>query len=397
MSLAPSAAPLPSPSFADRDSRNAAIALGLMLPTDVVLYLLLPMYAGSFGVSLAEAGMLLAANRLVRIVGYGWVARFYARRGDRPTCTLAVLASVACALGYATLSGFWLLLPLRLLWGLSFAALNLATQALATAQTAGAARRSGRSRAIIAVGPVLALPLGALLAQWAGPRAIFVLLAVAALAGLLAARRLPSTRHPVVAMAKQRMKRPNSLDAWSFMEGFTLDGLFVIGLSFLGKDLLPGSAVVVAGVLLALRYLAEIVLSPVGGHMAERWGAEPLLVSMSLLTCIALLGFGAGWLWSCAAVIVVLRALQLPLLAPIVAHRHPGPDRVQALAARSVWRDIGAGTGPLAAGLLLPVLPALWIYALAALLLALAALACGRDARRLSTQRQQEHAGARSH
>lgn len=78
---------------------------------------------------------------------------------------------------------------------------------------------------------------------------------------------------------------------------------------------------------------------------------------------------------------MVLRALQLPLLEPIVAHRHPGPDRVRALAARSVWRDIGAGLGPMAAGLLLPTVPAAWIYGAAALMLALAAVACARPAR----------------
>ncbi len=144
--------------------------------------------------------------------------------------------------------------------------------------------------------------------------------------------------------------------------------------------MLPGGAVVAAGVLLALRYGAEIVLSPLGGQMADRWGAERLLVGFSLLTALALLGFGTGWLWSCAAAIVVLRALQLPLLAPIVARRHPGPERVGALAARSVWRDIGAGLGPMAAGLLLPVLPAPWLYGLPAAMLAAAALACGRTA-----------------
>jgi len=154
------------------------MALGLSLPADVVLYLLLPMYASQFGVTLAEAGMLLAANRLVRIAGYGFVARFYARNGDRLTCTIAVVAAAVCGLGYATLSGFWALLPLRLMWGLCFAALNLSTQALATADPVGAARRNGRSRAFIAVGPVLALPLGALLAHWTGPRAIFGILAV---------------------------------------------------------------------------------------------------------------------------------------------------------------------------------------------------------------------------
>ena len=70
-----------------------------------------------------------------------------------------------------------------------------------------------------------------------------------------------------------------------------------------------------------------------------------------------------------------------------MAHRHPGPDRVQALAARSVWRDIGAGTGPLVAGLVLPVVSSLWVYGVAALLLALAALACGRGAPPASSAR----------
>lgn len=78
---------------ADRRARRAAIALGAALPGDVLLYLLLPMFADRFGVTLAEVGVPLAANRLVRIVGYGWVARFYARHGDRPTCELAVVAA----------------------------------------------------------------------------------------------------------------------------------------------------------------------------------------------------------------------------------------------------------------------------------------------------------------
>ncbi len=370
--------PRTPPAATDLDSRHAALALALSLPGDTVLYLLLPMYAAQFGLTLAEAGVLLAANRLVRIAGYGPVARCHAHSGDRATCTLAVTTAAVCALGYATLSGFWALLPLRLLWGLCFAGLNLSTQSLATADPVGAARRSGRSRAFIAIGPVLALPAGALLSQWAGPRPIFFVLAAVSLLGLCAARRLPSSPHPVAAPAR-RFRRPNSLDAWSFMEGLTLDGLFIVGLSYLGKDLLPGGAVVVAGLLMALRYLAEIILSPVGGHMAERLGAERLLVILSLFTAVALAGFGAGWLWACAVAIVVLRALQLPLLAPIVAKRTPGPGRVQALAARSVWRDIGAGTGPMLAGLLLPVASPLWLYGIAALLLALAALVTGYE------------------
>lgn len=375
------APPTPSaPSTTDLNARFSAIALAVALPGDTVLYLLLPMFAPQFGVSVAEAGILLAANRLIRIMGYGWVARFYARRGDRPTDTLAVIAAAISALGYATLSGLWLLLPMRLLWGLSFAALNLSTQATATAQAAGASRRNGRSRAIVAMGPMLALPIGALLAEAWGPRVIFFVLTAVALTGLLATRRLPVESHPAPPM-RRRLTMPSSLDVWSFLEGFTLDGLFVMGLGYLGKDLLPGGAVLAAGTLMALRYFSEILLSPIGGQMAERVGPERLLVILSLLTTVVLVGFGAGWLWSCAAAIVVLRALSLPLISPIVARRTPGPGRVQALAARNVWRDIGAGTGPLAAGVLLPILPSFWIYTVSAALLAIAALACVRPVR----------------
>jgi DHA1 family inner membrane transport protein len=135
---------------------------------------------------------------------------------------------------------------------------------------------------------------------------------------------------------------------------------------------------VAAALLMALRYFSEILLSPIGGHLAERFGAERLLVTLSLMTTVVLVGFGAGWVWSCAIAIVVLRALQLPLISPIVARRTPGPGRVQALAARAVWRDIGAGTGPLVAGLLLPIVPSVWIYAVAAGLLALSAVAVVR-------------------
>ena len=141
---------------------------------------------------------------------------------------------------------------------------------------------------------------------------------------------------------------------------------------------MPGGAVLAAGLLMALRYFSEIVLSPLGGRLAERFGAERLLVSLSLLTAAVLVGFGAGWLWSCATAIVVLRALQLPLVAPIVALRTPGPERVRALAARAVWRDIGAGSGPIAAGLLLPIVPSFWIYSASAALLAVAAVACAK-------------------
>jgi DHA1 family inner membrane transport protein len=367
----------PTPSQADRRSLRAALVLALCLPADTLLYLLLPMFPQAFGISLAQAGVLLAANRIVRIFGYRYVMQLYSQHGDRLALSLAAGTSALCALGYATLSGFWALLVLRLGWGLSYAALNLSTQVLATAEPSGAARRTGRSRALIAMGPALALPLGALVCMAYGPRLIFVLMLVAALLALYLARGLPNAAHPQSA-ASRRFAWPNALAMWSFVEGLTLDGLFILGLSLLAQDLMDANAVLVAGLLLALRYVSEMLLSPLGGSAAQRYGALPMLVGGSLLTSLALVAFGCHWLIAGGAAVLVLRALQLPLVVTLVAERHTGAQRVRALAANAVWRDIGAGIGPLLAGVILPIADSVWVYSLAALALAISALACTR-------------------
>src|SRR3954452_21526403 len=85
---------------ADGHSRNAALSLAFAQPGDTLLYLLLPLHHDAFGVSLAEAGLLLAANRLVRIAGYGWIARLYAERGARASCLVAASAALLATFGY---------------------------------------------------------------------------------------------------------------------------------------------------------------------------------------------------------------------------------------------------------------------------------------------------------
>ena len=360
----------------DRASRDASLVLGLALPADVLLYLLLPLHHAAFGVTLGEAGLLLAANRLVRIAGYGWVARLYARRGPRPACLLAACGAAVAALGYGLLSGVWALLLVRLLWGMCYAALNIAAQALPTAEPAGAARRSGRSRAIIAAGPMLGMLGGAALSQVAGPRPAFLVLSAVALLAIPFALRLPGSPEAGSGHAPggPRFALPSRLDMWSFVQGLTLDGLFVIGLSVLAAAAAPDRAALAAGAALALRYVAEIALGPLGGALAGRHGARRLLVLLTFAAGVGLAMVGIGLLWSGAVLVVLLRGLIQPLPAPVAAADNPGPARVPALAKMATWRDLGAGAGPLLAGLLLPVLPASLLYGGAAVLVAASAI-----------------------
>jgi Major Facilitator Superfamily len=183
---------------ADHASRHAALTLTLALPGDTVLYLLLPLHAATFGVTLPEAGLLLAANRIVRVFGYHWVARFYATRGPRAACLAASAGAILSTFGYAACSGIWPLLVARLMWGLAFAAMNISNQALPTSHMQDAPRRMGRARSIVAVGPMAGLLAGGITADLWGPRVVFFALGRIAFAAPVFAIRLPTTPEPVV-------------------------------------------------------------------------------------------------------------------------------------------------------------------------------------------------------
>jgi MFS family permease len=231
-------------------------------------------------------------------------------------------------------------------------------------------------RSIVAAGPVSGLLAGAVVAQFAGPRAAFLLLAAAALLAFPFAARLPrGGEGRPDRLPRPRFGLPSRLDTWSFVQGMTLDGLFVLGLSVLAAAALPNYAALAAGAALALRYIAEILLAPFGGGLAERHGPRRVLTVLSVATALGLGVIGLGALWVGAVLVVVLRGLIQPIAAPVVALENPGRLRVPALARLATWRDLGAGAGPLLAGALLPLVAQEILYGAAAALLAVSALA----------------------
>ena len=89
-----------------------------------------------------------------------------------------------------------------------------------------------------------------------------------ALVAFLFAVRLPNTGEGrPERFSRPRFGLPSRLDSWSFIQGMTLDGLFVLGISILAAAALPGYAALAAGAALALRYIAEISSRP----LAEPW------------------------------------------------------------------------------------------------------------------------------
>src|SRR4051812_45971106 len=89
-----------------RDTIVAATCLGLVWPGDALIYVVLPLYPGEFGVEIATIAILLSVNRVIRIVGYGWVSPLARRFGANALTAVACAAGALSTLGYGLLGGF---------------------------------------------------------------------------------------------------------------------------------------------------------------------------------------------------------------------------------------------------------------------------------------------------
>ena len=117
----------------------------------------------------------------------------------------------------------------------------------------------------------------------------------------------------------------------------------------------------------ALKGLVQVVLSPVGGALGERFGAQRLMILMQAFMVIglALVAISAErWplllLISMAAVAMSRAVLQVLVLA-VAAQRHPD-DAMRSFSVLATWGDIGSAVGPLLAGFLFVNVSALGLY-----------------------------------
>jgi MFS family permease len=97
-----------------RSTVVAAACLGIVWFGDAVIYVVLPLYAAAFGCDALMVGVLLSVNRVVRILGYGWVGPLARAYGSNLLTAAACAAGALSTLAYGLLSGFVLLFVARM-------------------------------------------------------------------------------------------------------------------------------------------------------------------------------------------------------------------------------------------------------------------------------------------
>ena len=251
---------------------------------DTLLYVVLPLYHQDFGISLAMVGVLLSLNRWIRLLANSGVAAIGERVGPHALMVMAAVGSVVSTTLYGLVENEAVQVAARMLWGISYASLNLSTLAYAVSDRANAGKRVGASRAAIGMVQALSLVGGAWIALQVGPRSVFLIFGGLTLISLVAALLLPRLPREIADKKPFRLPVPHRLEIWGFTLGFTGDGVFLLTLSFLMKDSITWVAPVLAtAILLALRWLVEITTGPLGGWIGDRFGARRISIVNGVL------------------------------------------------------------------------------------------------------------------
>jgi predicted MFS family arabinose efflux permease len=286
------------------------LTIGLSILGDSFLYGNLPIEAENLGIALPLVGVLLSANRLVRLISNTWASSVFEKFGPRkPFIASTVLALITTAL-YGVGWGFTVFLLARMGWGIAWSALRQGGyQAVWTGGPYAKGKLMGLLWGMIRLGSAFSVVMGGYLRDLWGYRAgVLGVMSVSALAIPVAlsirwpaeAQRISSSRQSFwegwkEALRTQRGRR--LLLAGSIHTLF--EGILIATASlFLARrlgnfDFLSGLGIrigTIAGLLLALRWTSDILFAPGIGWMADRLGQLRSLVVLVCVLLVSLLG-----------------------------------------------------------------------------------------------------------
>jgi MFS family permease len=349
------------------------LTIGLSILGDSFLYGNLPIEAENLGIALPLVGVLLSANRLVRLISNTWASSVFEKFGPRkPFIASTVLALITTAL-YGVGWGFMVFLLARMGWGIAWSALRQGGyQAIWTGGQHAKGRLMGLLWGMIRLGSAFSVLLGGYLRDLWGYRAgVLGVMSVSVLAIPVAlsirwpaeAQRISSSRQSFWEGWKEALKTERGrrlLLAGSIHTLF--EGVLIATASlFLARrlgnfDFLSGLGIrigTIAGLLLALRWTSDILFAPGIGWMSDRLGQ---VKSLAVLVCVLLVSlagavsFSGPYLVLCLAFLFVSSAglnIILSALANSLSVHMERPHIYLGVYATAI--DGGAALGPLLA------------------------------------------------
>jgi len=344
---------------------------------DATLYTVLPTHADETGIALIQVGIILSANRIVRLFLNGPMGLAYDRSRRRRLFISALFVGALSTVLYAATYGFWPLLVGRLLWGLAWSGIWVGgtTIILDVTTDDDRGRWTGLYQTWFFLGAAFGAFAGGMLTDQLGYHAaMWIGAAVTAFGGLIALLALPETRGVRLEIIPASRSNP-ALDwyrnpgLWvvAVLQGinrFVFAGVLAATMALLvqdqfsaagltiGSDLVIGVATL-TGMLMAGRTVLSMLSAPLSGNLSDRlgsrWGVTTIgmvagAVSMLLLSRSSpvsiLFGVTLG-----AVVAGSIQALVTAQTGDLVEQHQRG----RAIGMLHTAGDLGSAAGPLVA------------------------------------------------
>ena len=355
------------------------IGTAISLLGDATLYTVLPHpdISAQLGITLSMVGLLLGANRAIRLVLNGPVGILYDRMPRRGLLIAGLSLGAGSSIFYAVGNGFWPLLMGRVFWGLAFSLLwvggNSVVLDVSTEENRG--HNSGIYQMWFFIGIATTSFFGAVLTDMAGFRnGQWISVAVIAATALVWFFFLPETRindttsQDTVKEADKpaKMKLPWKVIAATsftvFVARFLVWGVLaataILWLSELFGDGMQIAALFIpiatlTGLYTALSNLTSIGSTPLAGSVSDKFGRRwPIIGFAMILGGIGLwlMGGEIRGLALFGAFLVPIAGSSAETLIPAIAgDRVPKKLRSRALGLINTAGDLGATIGPFAA------------------------------------------------
>jgi MFS family permease len=389
------------------------LGTALSLMGDATLYTVLPTHTAEAGITLAAVGIILSANRWIRLFLNGPIGIWYDHSSRRRLFIPALFIGALSTAIYATWIGFWPLLVGRLLWGLAWVGIWVggSTIILDVTTDKDRGRWTGYYQTWFFLGIALGAFAGGLFTdQFGYSTAMWIGASVTFLGGLIALILLPETRPRNGHIQSQSISnpaprwRPNrELIGVVTLQGinrFVIAGVLAATLALLVQDQLSNSNLLIGvatltGILLATRTILSMFAAPIAGSLSDRlgnrWGVT--------LTGLAIGSFGMLFLARNDPIFIVIGVCLTAiaggsiqaLLTTRTGDMVEQAQRGKAIGLLHTAGDLGSALGPVTAYVLLRWIPLSGVYLLGALLFAFgAALALAmylgeRKARKLAS------------
>jgi MFS family permease len=350
-----------------------ALVTAVCLLGNEMLFIVLPLYWKFFGLtSLWQVGVLLAANRIIRIPINSLVGWCYRRIGKRSGIMAAVVLAAASTFSYGMVKGFWLLLIARCLWGIAWSFFRIGgyLTILSSSNRETRGQSVGLYNGLWGLGTLFGMLFGGLLAELIGIQTVTTLFSI------LAASSIPFIFRFIVNTKEQettpKMKYKKDFTIWKnkrivsafvtgLMTAFIIYGVFASTLSklielqmnhnliFLGLSIGAGS---ITGIVQALRSGWDPFLAPYLGRISDqKWGRLPILIMALLVAafCLSLLPLKLPMALFIGMLILfqLTTTVLITMSDSIAAELAAGPLQVTVITFYTLFSDIGAALGPL--------------------------------------------------